>query len=245
MATAPITGSTPGKIRTFLLDHERLILVVIAAVVLWFGYGKYAQIRLDHDNAVLAQQKLITDAQVKQNAALAAQVQQDAANLQALEAKVNAQNAQLVQANATLAAALANRQKTDAALPMPDLALRWAALVPAASPVSVPSGLSVSPVGAVATVQALEQVEPLKQTVANDAVVIGNDNSVIAQQGKSIFDLNASLAGAQKLDGDHQAQCADQIKVVKAQAAKSKRRWFIIGFIAGFASKAYLAAHGL
>src|SRR5208282_2908507 len=107
-STAPVTGSTPGLIRTFLLDHERLIIVAVLAVGLWFGYGKYAQIRLDHDNAVLAQAKITADAQ----------------------AKANAQLAQQVAANTALATALTKQQKTDAALPVPDLVNRWAQLVP-------------------------------------------------------------------------------------------------------------------
>src|SRR5271168_4604706 len=96
-STAPVTGSTPGLIRTFLLDHERLIIIVILAVGLWFGYGKYAQIRLDHDNAILAQAKITADAQAKANQQLAAQVADDKAQLEALSAKLEAQNQQLTQ----------------------------------------------------------------------------------------------------------------------------------------------------
>src|SRR5271168_964384 len=95
-STSPTTGSTPGLIRTFLLDHERLIIVAIVAVGLWFGYGKYAQIRLDHDNAVLAQAKVTADAQAKANQQLAQQVADDKAALQTLTDKLSAQNQQLV-----------------------------------------------------------------------------------------------------------------------------------------------------
>lgn len=244
-STSQITGSTPGLIRTFLLDHERLIIVVVLVVGLWFGYGKYAQIRLDHDNSVLAQQKIITDAQVKANAQLTVQVQQDAANLQALQTKLEQQNAQLVNANTQLASALANRQKTDATLPMPDLLARWNLLVPQAQPQPISSGVTISQSGALATVQSLEQVAPLKTELANETTEKQNDDLLIAQQTKNIFDLNAQVTGATKLDTDHQQQCVDQIKVVKAQAAKSKRRWFVVGYIAGFASHVFLAAHGL
>src|SRR5208282_3911790 len=105
-AVSPTTGGELGKIRSFLLDHERLLIVIIAAIFLWWGYGKYAQIRLDHDNAVLAQQKLITDAQVKANQQMAQQVAEDKAQYQALSDKVTAQNQQLVAANTALATAL-------------------------------------------------------------------------------------------------------------------------------------------
>src|SRR6202795_3392652 len=106
MATAPVTGNTIGHIRAFLLDHEKLIIIVIAAVVLFWGYGKYAQIRLDHDNALLKQAQVVAQQQATQNAALAVQAQQNAqqvaqdkAQLQALTDKMTAQNQQLVNAN--------------------------------------------------------------------------------------------------------------------------------------------------
>src|SRR5208337_621046 len=254
MATAPITGSTPGLIRTWLIDHEKLIIVVIAAILLWWGYGKYAQIRLDHDNAALQQQKLIVAAQVQQNAALAAQAQKDAAQaaadkaaLQALSDKVAAQNQQLVAANTALATALTKQQHTDAGLPIPDLVNRWAQLAPGtnfASAVTPGGNVEVTPSNALATVQTLEQVPALKQELVNETTEKTNDDQIIVAQNKSILDLgtqvgtlNSSLTGAFKLDTDHQAQCVEQIKVVKDEARKSKRHWFVIGWVTGFLSR--------
>lgn len=242
-STAPVTGSTPGLIRTFLLDHERLIIVAVLAVGLWFGYGKYAQIRLDHDNAVLAQAKITADAQAKANAQLAQQVADDKASLQALTDKVTAQNAQLVAANTALATALTKQQKTDAALPVPDLVNRWAQLVPGtnfAGAVTSGNNVTVTPSNALQTVQQLEKVPVLTQELANETTLKANDDLLIGQQNKNIFDLNASLTGAVKLDTDHQAQCVALVADVKAKAAKSKRRWFIIGYVAGFLSRQFI-----
>jgi hypothetical protein len=259
MATAisPTTGGEIGKIRTFLLDHEKLLIVLIAAVVLWWGYGKYAQIRLDHDNAALQQQKLVVAAQVQQNAALAVQAQKDAvqaaqdkAALQALSDKIAAQNQQLVAANTALATALTKQQHTDASLPVPDLVNRWAQLAPGTNftgAIGSGNNVAVTPSNALATVQQLEKVPVLTQQLANETTLKTNDDQLIVSQNKSIFDLNtevgglnASLVGAFKLDTDHQAQCVDQIKVVKDEARKSKRRWFTAGFILGF-----IAEHAL
>ncbi len=242
--TAPTTGSTPGKIRTFLLDHERLIIVVFAAVLLWWGYGKYADIRAQHDNAVLQQAKITTDSQLKVTQAQAAQVQADEAQREALQAKLEAMNAQLVAANTQLATALATRQKTDAALPITDLAARWNILVPVATPTVTPTGLSVSQTGAVATVQALEQVPVLQTQLSNEIQLKQNDDQLLTVDAKSIADLNTQVAGAFKLDTDHQAQCVAQINVVKAEAAKSKRRWGKFGFVIGVITGAF-AMHAL
>src|SRR5271154_2208278 len=249
-STSPTTGSTPGIIRTFLLDHERLIIVAIVAIGLWFGYGKYAQIRLDHDNAVLAQAKVTADAQAKANQQLEQQVSDDKAALQALTDKLSAQNQQLVNANTALATALSRQQKTDAALPVPDLVNRWAQLAPGTNftgAIGSGNNVTVTPSNALATVQQLEKVPVLTTQLANETVEKTNDDQLISQQNKSISDLNnqvgtlnASVVGLNKQIVDNASTCADQIKVVKAEAAKSKRRWFVIGYIAGFLTRQFI-----
>jgi hypothetical protein len=229
-----VTGSTPGKIRTFLLDHERLIIVVIFAALCWWGYGKYADIRLQHDNSVLAQQTLITNAATAAAKSQAAQSAQDAAALQALQTKLEAQNAQLVLANTQMATALASRQHVDAVLPLPDLATRWTSLVPAAHPAATANGLSVDSDSAHATVATLEQVPVLQSELANETTLKANDDLLLTQQSKNIFDLNAQVTGLTKLDADHQAQCVDEKNVMKSEFRKSKRHWFVAGVVVGF-----------
>lgn len=259
--TAPTTGSTPGLIRTFLLDHEKLIIIVIAAIGLWWGYGKYAQIRLDHDNAALQQAQIVAKQQATTDAALATQAQQNAqqvaqdkAQLQVLTDKLTAQNQQLVNANTSLAAALTKQTKTDASLPVPALVDRWAQLAPGTNftgAISSGNNVEVTPSNALATVQQLEKVPVLTQQLANETLAKANDDQLIAKQNTNIFDLNtqvgtlnASVTGLNKQIVDNQAVCADQIKVVKAAAAKSKRGWFIFGYIAGFATKWVLQTKG-
>jgi hypothetical protein len=254
MATAPVTGSTPGLIRTFLLDHERLIIIVLAAAVLLWGWGKYAQMRVDHDNALLKQAQIVAQQQADQNAVLAKQAQEnsvliaaDKAQLQALSDKMTAQNQQLVNANTALATALSKQQKTDASLPVPALVDRWAQLAPGTNftgSISSGNNVEVTPSNALATVQQLEKVPVLTQQLANVTTEKANDDQLINQQNKSITDLNgqvgtlnASIVGLNKQIIDNGAVCQDQIKVVKAEAAKSKRRWFIIGFVTGFISR--------
>ena len=244
--TSPVakaTGSTPGLIRTFLLDHERLLIVIILACAMVWGYGKYADIRANEANKTLQAQVLITNAAQAASTAQAAQAAADAVALKALNDKITAQNAQLAQANITLANALANQKKTDATLPLPQLAARWDALVPDANPVATPTGqVQVSAAGAVATVQALEEGPALKTELANETSKETNDQIIIGSQTKNIFDLNTQITGLKTLDTDHQAQCVDQIKVVKAEAKKSKLRWFKIGFVAGFVTRQVIKA---
>lgn len=257
MATAPVTGNTIGHIRAFLLDHEKLIIVAIAALVIFLGYVKITNIIADHDAANLKAAQIVAQTQADQNAALAKQalvnaqqIADDKAQLQVLADKLTAQNQQLVNANTALATALTKQQNTDAALPVPDLVNRWAQLAPGTDftgAISSGNNVSVTPSNALATVQQLEKVPVLTTQLANETTEKSNDDQLIAQQNKSIFDLNnqvgtlnTSVGGLNKQIVDDKAVCQEQIKVVKDNARKSKRTWFIIGFVSGFIAREFL-----
>src|SRR5271157_649379 len=232
-ATSPTTGGELGKIRSFLVDHEKLLIVVIAAVLIFAGYVKVTNIIADHDAAQLKQAQIVAQTQADQNAALAKQAQanaqqiaDDKAQLQVLTDKLTAQNQQLVNANTALATALTKQQKTDASLPVPDLVNRWAQLAPGTNftgAIGSGNNVQVTPSNALATVQQLEKVPVLTQQLANETTEKTNDDQLIVDNG---------------------AVCAEQIKVVKDEARKGKRKWFIIGYIAGFASHVFLASKG-
>jgi len=257
MATSPTTGSTPGLIRTWLLDHEKLIIVIVAALVIALGYWKVSGMIADHDAAVLKQAQIVAQQQADQNAALAKQaainaqqIADDKAQLQVLTDKLTAQNQQLVNANTALAAALTKQQKTDATLPVPDLVNRWAQLAPGtdfSGAIGSGNNVTVTPSNALATVQQLEKVPVLTQQLANETTEKANDDQLIAQQNKSIFDLNNQvgtlnneIVGLNKQIVDNQKVCTAQVNEVKAQARKSKLKWFGIGFVAGFLTREFI-----
>jgi hypothetical protein len=246
-------------ISAYLKAHERLIIVIIAATVLWFGYGKYADIRANEADKALQEQKLVVAAQAQANQQLAAQVQKDEAQaaadkvaLQALTDKVTAQNQQLVQANIALANTLAKQQKTDAALPVPDLVNRWAQLAPGTDfkgAIGAGNNVTVTPSNALATVQQLEKVPVLAAELANETAQKQNDDQIIVNQNKSIFDLGTTIGdlhkqvdGKDKLIADNTKQCTDEKNVIKAQFRKSKRRWFYAGVVVGFVGRQIIKA---
>src|SRR5271166_2105148 len=111
-------------ISEYIVKHEKLILAVIAAGVLWFAIGKVDGVIAKHDDANLKQAQVVAAAQSEKNAAIAAQVAEDNAAFTALQTKVQTQNAALVQANIALASALTKQQKTDETLPPTDLVAR-------------------------------------------------------------------------------------------------------------------------
>lgn len=250
-AISPVHGGEIGKIRAFLLDHEKLVIVVLAALLVWWGWGKVGDMIAAHDNAQLQQQRLVNDAQIAKNQAMLEQQQKDdilrakdEADRQAEAAKLQQQNSALVQANTALAAALTKQQRADSQMALPELAQRWAQLVPNAGLSVSPTGLGITPEGAHATVNELEKVPVLTTELANEQTketnlqtMLTSSNESIGLLNKSITDRDGRIEGLNTLIVGNKNQCELEKKVIKDEARKSKRHWFYGGFVAGFVSR--------
>ena len=239
MDVAKVEASLKNDL-TWLQKHERLVLAAIAGLALWFGIGKIDTLIANHDNANLAQAKVVAQSQAEKTEAIAAQVAQQAQEYKALADKVNAQNAALEQANVNLANALIKQQRTDAGLPPSELANRWAVLVPQAKPTVTATGIAVDTPSAIATVQALEQVPVLRTQFENERTQLGNAQKLLGLSQNETVTLGNEVSSLNLQLKDNQAVCNQQIAVVKAEARKSKRRWFVIGYVAGFLSRQYI-----
>ena len=229
-----------GEIMTiseYLKAHERLLLALVAAGVLWVGIGKVDTLIQHHDDANLKQAQVIAAQDASKNAAITAQVASDKAAFDALQTKLQAEDAALVQANVALATALTTQQKTDAILPPTDLVARWNSLVPQAAASVTPNGVTLPSAGAVATVQQLELIPVQQQELTNEQTLVANGNALAAAQTKQVTDLTAQVTGLKLQSVDDAKVCQAQIAVVKADARKSKRRWFVAGFAAGIATR--------
>jgi hypothetical protein len=218
---------------SWLQRHERLVLTILGGVILWFSWGKVNDIIINHDHANLEQAKVAAQVQEEKNQALAAQVAQQAAQYKELADKVNAQNATLEQANVNLANALVQRQKTDASLPPSELVNRWSTLVPQAKPTVTPSGVALDSTGAVATVQELEKVPSLSARLDNEVAEVTSDQKLIDAGIVQVRTLNDQVTGLKLQATDDAKVCQEQIKVVKDEARKSKRRYLIVGTVIG------------
>ena len=154
-----------------------------------------------------------------------------------LQAQAQAQTAALEQERTALLAALAQRQKTDASLPPSELANRWYTLVPQAKPTVTPNGIALDNAGAVATVQQLELVPvQQKELVEVQQEKLSLQGLLTASAGQ-VATLNTLVAGKDALLADNAKVCDARIKVVQAEARRSKRRWFYIGYALGFLSR--------
>ena len=224
-------------ISVYLKAHEKLVLLVIAGLVLWFGIGKVDTLIQRHDSASLQQATTVANANAAKTQTLAETAQKQAEEYAVLSAHDHAENIALEQVNAQLSVALAQRQKTDASLPTPELANRWTVLVPQAKPTVTATGLAVDNVGAIATVQQLEQVPVLQTELSNTKVQLTNVDTLLTASTGQIVTLNSEVSSLRLQQVDDAKVCTAQIAVVKVEARRSKRRWFIIGYVAGFISR--------
>jgi hypothetical protein len=231
---------TLATISGYIEKHEKLIVVLVLGALLYVGYGRVQAAVEKHDKSQETQAQIIASAQQAKDNALAVQANAQAAQYQALAEKVQAQNAALEQANITLATALAKQQHTDASLPPTELANRWTVLVPQAKPTVTPSGLAVDTPSALATVVQLENVPVLTKQLSNSNAELENADKLLAASNGQVTTLNTEVSGLNLQIVDNQKVCTAQIAVVKADAAKSKRRWFLIGVVAGFLGRSAL-----
>lgn len=226
-------------ISNVLETHKHLVLAVIAGVVLWFGIGKVDQLIANHDHAALQQAQVVAQVQADKTAAIAAQVVQQAVQFQSLAEKAQVQNVALIQANAQLAAALAKQQKTDATLPPSDLVSRLNVLVPQAGAVltTKPDGVILPTQGTIAVVQQLEQVPVLSTQLENERTQLGNAQELLTASSQQVATLDTEVGSLNLQLGDDAKVCAVQIATVKADARKSKKRWFLAGYVAGLVTR--------
>ena len=217
--------------------HERLLLVAVAGLVLWFGIGKIDTLIANHDHAALQQAQVVAQQAADKTAAVAEQVARQAAQYQVLAEKLQQQNAQLEQANVQMSLALAQRQKTDAGLPPSELVNRWSTLVPQAKPTVTPTGVAMDTPSAVATVQQLEEIPIQKETIKNTQTELSNSQALLASSNQQVSLLNSEI-GLMKTQAVADVKvCTDEKAVLKAEARKGKMHWFEAGVVVGFVGR--------
>lgn len=219
-----------GEIQ-FLKSHERLILILVGLIVLVFLGNKFLNHQSDAADARAQAAQSVLEAQKKANDQTAVQVAQAQAQFQAVLGQTTAQNAKLTGEILQLSQALAARQKVDAALPLPDLALRWQSLINVPSGITASAGgLNVNPSASVQTVQALESLPVLKQSLADETTVADNRAKALDSQTQVVVGLQSQVSGLSLQLTDADKACKTQVAAVK----KSRWKWFKMGAVSGF-----------
>lgn len=189
----------------FIQAHEKLILVGAASLLLWhFGDKVVSAYEAAHKSQQSADNQQI--AQLHQdNVTLAQTLAQMQANYTSQIANLNAKIA--AKQNATVI-----QQKTDAALPLPDLSARWESLL-VLSPGSItpqPNGtVAVTTDAAHSTVNELEKVPQLMEQVLDTQTELKSCTDLSAQKDKTIQGAQAELAAEKKGRADDKAVAKD------------------------------------
>ena len=141
----------------FLKAHETLIITLILAVVIFFGYNKGISYLSSHDALVNSKAQVTLQAQIDANKQSADTTAQVVLQYKDLVEKLIASNTQIVAAQQQRAQATQKQQAVDKTLPPSELAARWNTLLKMPSAV-VPAigGYTASQDVAVATVTQLD-----------------------------------------------------------------------------------------
>jgi hypothetical protein len=233
-------------VSAFVKHHEKLLAVILAAALIWGVVGKVQDAIAAHDKAAYAAAASVTAAQAEKNAALATASAALAQQAQAQATATAAANKQLEASNAALITALANQRAIDAKLSPPELAARIETLaaLPPNSVVPATAGYTVTAPAAVSIAQSLETVSTQAGEIVNLKSEAANDRKQIAAQDALVLGLNQQIAGLGLQIGDQTKECKAQVATVKAEARKSKMRWFkagvVVGFVAGVVTMHYI-----
>jgi hypothetical protein len=198
-------------LETSLKSH--LIAVVLMAALVFGGIWGVESLIAKHDAANETRFETILKAAQDRSA-------KDEAQLQGTLLQVAAENAsltaQIVKNNQTLAA----KQKVDAALPAPQLAAKLGGTAPDANtidlPLNIARGIQVQ----------LDSIPVLQSDLVDETKIAANLQTQSTQQTGVIADLQVQITDQTKV-------CQAQVASVKAQARKSKLKWFGVGFVLG------------
>jgi uncharacterized membrane-anchored protein YhcB (DUF1043 family) len=250
MATTSITTTSSGTptssplttvettVTSWLKLHERLIIAVLLIGAGIFGFQKYADIRATDASAKVqtAQAQLV--AQQAAVAQQSAQVQQTTAQYQSLVAQLSQQNAQLSTSIAQRNQALTVQQTTDKVMPLPQLATRWAADADFdASTLQTNGATLIVPQEVVAdTVEKMDSIPVLQANLNDVQSELTNTKTELTSANTLIGQQKQDIAGIQQQNIDQVKADNAEIANVKAQARKSRMKWFGVGYVAGFIS---------
>lgn len=230
------------KYLLWLKAHEKLIILVLCLAVGFHFYGKVINAWEAHDQRADALAHATLAANVNTANQIASENAKAAADYKTLAAQLADENKALAAAQTKRDTATQNQQVIDRSLPLPQLAARWTTLLNIA-PESVqvepgdkgaPWALAITPEGAQETVVQLESIPTLQSDLKDEHTVVTNQVTQIAGLENVNGGLNKQIDALNVVNTSEIAACTADKNLLKAQARKSKRHWFIGGFIAGF-----------
>jgi hypothetical protein len=244
MATTPvpISGNPVRPISAFLKLHEKLIIIVLSVLAGLYFTGRILTAWESHDQRA----DTLAHATLQANVATANQIAdvnaKAAADYKALAAHLADANTALAAAQSKRDTATQTQQTIDRTLPPTELATRWTTLLKIA-PESVqvepggkegPDALVITPAGARETVVQLESVPTLQADLRDEQGIVANQNIQLASLVGVNGGLNKQIDALNIVNVSEIQACTADKNLLKAQARKSKLRWFVGGIVAGF-----------
>jgi hypothetical protein len=217
-----------------VLDKHHIILYGVAIIfALGLTYAIESKVA-DRADQKLQDLKTLSDQKDATNAQFQKQITDQMAQLAMQNSQLQAENVQQNALVSSLIGQLKANKTKDATLPPTDLAARIQTLAPGGTVTVLADGYKLDQTEAVLVAQALEEPPILNQQIMSKDLTIKNDEQIIANDAKTLGDEKQSHksdvdAIQAKLDTANQ-----EIKTVKADARKSKFKWFIAGAVAGF-----------
>lgn len=209
---------------SWLQKHERLVLVFMVLLVGGFLGNRYL-------NNAASETKTKYDIAKSQLDDVKAQATAAKADYAATVDALTKQNAALATAVAQRQVVLQQRQETAKTAPLPEVAIRWQDIIGGSGDlVSSIEGVAITEAGARKTVSMLEQVPVLIADKSDLQTISDNQKKELDKANVVIDNL-----GKQQIKSDE--TCKLQVAEVKAAARKSKRNWFIAGFVTGIATR--------
>jgi len=221
----------------FIKAHETILLLVLAAAVIFGVAGKIENIIAAHDKANQTTQAIIVNADVAKNVAVAQQVAIDDATMKQMQAVSDAKQTVLSNQIIAMATALVNQRKTDAAMTPTELTDRWNVLVPNAGASITNGQVTLPQAGAVATVQELESVPVQEKQIDALNQKYDLESGLLVQSQKTDTDLQSQVTGLKTTLVDSTKKCEDDKKVIKDDARKRERWIGILGTLFGFVAR--------
>lgn len=228
---------TISQISDYVKKHEALLFGTLAlALVLYLG-DKYINYRAKSADESAAKSQQILQIQIQANEKL-----QDALAAMQLQnseimAQAKAQNDILESDIARLQSELSKQQAVVHTEPLPELALQWQQLIGINGVTNTQAGLVVTEPAARETVSQLVEIPSLKKTVEDQQGELDNSAKVIDSQSKTLDASNKLIDGLKVQITDSDTACKKDIAAVKASEVKSKRKWFVIGYGLGLATR--------
>lgn len=234
MATTPVTP-VPAPAETWLQKHERLVLATLFLAAAMFLGNKYIDTSASKASAqaqIATQQAVSAQKSAEQAATTAAQT---AAAYQTIVDALQKQNAALAQAVTQRDAILGQQQTAIKTAPLPVVAQQWQTAIGGENDIiASTNGLTVTDDGARRTLTMLVALPVVEANLADETKTAQNLQTEIDAAGKSSAAKDAQISALSAEIVADNAQCKAEVAALKAQARKSKVRWFKIGFVTGF-----------